>query len=51
MNDILSSFWNVSIDEELRKNPLMKKELINDIQNWILTQKHLPKIPGTVTFF
>lgn len=41
------------LDEELKKNPELKKDDIENIKLWIAKQPHLPDVPGKLcsTFF
>lgn len=36
----------VTVEDEYRKNPELKKEDVNELLEWAKTQPHLPKISG-----
>uniref|UniRef100_A0A1B6DAX9 CRAL-TRIO domain-containing protein n=2 Tax=Clastoptera arizonana TaxID=38151 RepID=A0A1B6DAX9_9HEMI len=38
------NMWGVTLEEEYEKNPELKQEFIQEIREWLNSQKHLPEI-------
>lgn len=38
--------YSVTVEDEYRRNPEMKKEDVQELLEWAKTQPHLPQISG-----
>lgn len=41
----------LTVAEELKKNPSLKQQDIDSLREWVTKQQHLPHVSGSVTSF
>lgn len=44
------SWSHVSVEEEFKKNNELKKEIFDNLKDWVEKQPHLPKMTGKFSF-